>query len=518
MSRPPNLSIDCGSDRREHASQLSTYSSGPSACYSSNSTSPAPSLFSKHQRYGSSASSLSISPPVATTLTDPFGVSKTLLTDVKEEPPDGELTLHTINLATAQLPHANQASQDYFSHHAFAAVPPMDEVSVDLTEVPRQRQSDTSSVRISRLSTRHSTASSLRKTSKASSPPPLDKLSPLPQRPSRTGSVSSTFGGSSARRFSAQSFTNLYGDSSDLSVEITEKSEKKRDNEPEATEDRDHQQTPLLPPIVTELEEPEPLIVASPLESPSVASSSIQICRTVPRKVVVSRLVRSNSEAQASRLSARPSLAHSRYHSSEQIIFGRPRPEQPTIAMPDCDDGWSLELGHANFVIHPQPYIPSINSIESIEAHFADWQTARSNYAKHLARVSKFYGQTSSTYKLTEEKWATIEKEWKANHDLCLSRYKPESTGITRLKPSGNSSATLAQLQSSLMGGTAKLPTIDDSKFPDLGDQDIIGLMTVEKPKAQVSVVKQSSSVTPPKRKRQFFRALMSICRPRNNR
>lgn len=309
--------------------------------------------------------------------------------------------------------------------------------------------------------------------------------------------------------------SNLYGDNSDIAVEITDKYDKKKDDELEGTRDGEHQRTPLLPPIVTELEEPESLDVSSPLESPSVASSMAQICRTVPQKVIVPPLARSNSEARSLSSSTRPSLTHSRYNSSEQITFGRSYPEQPIIAMPEGDDGWSLKLGHANFVILPQPYIPEENSIDSIETHFADWQSARSNYAKHLARISKFYGQTSSIYKLTEEKWATIENEWKSNHNLCLARYKPEATEVGELKSSGNSSATLAQLQTSQMGGTVKLPTINDSKFPDLGDQDIIGLMSVDKPKPQVSITRPLSA-TPSKKKRHFFRSLVGMFRPRN--
>ncbi|KAI5288238.1 hypothetical protein KEM54_005361 [Ascosphaera aggregata] len=509
MPRPTHLLLDDDVERREIAlNATSLHSYTPSTCYSSNPTSPAPSLFSKHQCYASSASSLSVSPTVATTYTDPFGVLKKHLTDVKEEPHDAEMAIrkYTADYSTT--------SQEYYE----PTIPDgsVGELSIDPSNrvVLRRRQSDTDSMRMFRLSRPYSSTSSLRKVGRASSPPlpppppyharpPLSERPAILQRPSIAGSLSSLAGGQS-----------LYGCGNSNPAESHEREVGREKRKDDATlgDELERERTPLLPPIITKLDEPEPLEVFPPLQSPSVVSMT-QLSRSVPQRVMMP-MSRRPSGSQTTILSSATKSPYLRHPSGGYNHGRRVAPEQPPIAMPECEDEWSLELGHANFIIHPRPYMPEVNTIEAIEAHFADWQTARSNYAKHLARVSKFYGQTSSIYQLTEKKWASIEEKWKVTHDRCVSRRLELEASMTATATArvggieqylaaaahepldrrnvGKHPRTLSQFQNYQMGGSVKIPTINDSKFPDLGDEDIIGLMTVDKPRSQTAFAAQS--------------------------
>jgi hypothetical protein len=50
----------------------------------------------------------------------------------------------------------------------------------------------------------------------------------------------------------------------------------------------------------------------------------------------------------------------------------------------------------------------------------ADWDMAR-NYMKHV-RTGEHYGVTSKIYKLTEEKWADVDMQWKKNSELLIAK------------------------------------------------------------------------------------------------
>lgn len=85
------------------------------------------------------------------------------------------------------------------------------------------------------------------------------------------------------------------------------------------------------------------------------------------------------------------------------------------------------------------------------------------------ARVNDAYGPSSPTYKLTEEKWAAIDKEWRSNLDKANA--EAEANGEIPV------SQCLAETQTQ----PAKTPALFDpqkpSKFLNVDDKDIVGPM-----------------------------------------
>lgn len=136
----------------------------------------------------------------------------------------------------------------------------------------------------------------------------------------------------------------------------------------------------------------------------------------------------------------------------------------------DQYDEWSDRLGHANFTITPKPYQPEEASVEILRSFRSDWDQAKINYTKHLVRTGEHYGTTSNTYALTEAKWAEIERQWQlAQTDL-----------IDRVAKLG-SEAAFASLQWHRLQedvSPAAVPMmLDAEKFPERGDEDIVGPM-----------------------------------------
>lgn len=99
----------------------------------------------------------------------------------------------------------------------------------------------------------------------------------------------------------------------------------------------------------------------------------------------------------------------------------------------------------------------------------ADWDLARINYTKHIVRTGEHYGMTSKTYALTEAKWAETEREWKAVHDALLDR-------VTALNPGKEALLQWDRLQDDTPTTIPKMLDAE-GKFPDLGDEDIVGPM-----------------------------------------
>ena len=160
----------------------------------------------------------------------------------------------------------------------------------------------------------------------------------------------------------------------------------------------------------------------------------------------------------------------------------------------DKDDKWVNALGHANFTIHPEPYVPEVCNSGSVKELMDDWTLARVNYAKHQVRTAEHYGVTSKHYSLTEQKWAEIDAQWKHNHDVALSH----AVAIGQCQELVPSSPTEPV-------PLCKMPTLNDSKgegkFPNLGDEDIVGPM------------QQAAALLPktPSRKRAFFKFLSDL-------
>lgn len=207
--------------------------------------------------------------------------------------------------------------------------------------------------------------------------------------------------------------------------------------------DRALSTTPLLPPFMNDVSTGVSTAQASPLASPKVASS--------PVMEPISPLVMSPP------LSSRPSVS-----SFHRLTLSGELP-----GMPEEDETWCNLLGHANYTILPLPYKPSTVNLETYGQLRADWSTARCNYTKHLARTGEHYGLTSKTYSLTEQKWAETQAQWRRNHDQVADLIIRSGAAISL--PKFDDDVALA------------VPHMDtEGKFPERGDEDIVGPMVRE--------------------------------------
>ncbi|KAF1976006.1 hypothetical protein BU23DRAFT_58818 [Bimuria novae-zelandiae CBS 107.79] len=243
--------------------------------------------------------------------------------------------------------------------------------------------------------------------------------------------------------------------------------------------------TPLLPPLLvkTRFEAAPP---ESPLHSPEIVSVD-------PMHSLVSTPV----ETPATRayptppLSTKASVASFKTSRMSPLV---PSNEIPSLALADPDDKWALVLGHNNFTIHPEPYVPEVCDAAALRQLFADWELARCNFTKHQVRMAEHNGPTSKAYLLCEKKWSEIDAQWKKNHDLANSRAiekgaEPEPTSPMEPAP------------------LSKMPTLNDpkseGKFPKLGDEDIVGPM--------VQIAASPLLQRTPPRKRAFFKFLSDL-------
>ncbi|KAK6600672.1 hypothetical protein H4I95_07654 [Botrytis cinerea] len=230
--------------------------------------------------------------------------------------------------------------------------------------------------------------------------------------------------------------------------------------------------TPLLPPLMTDVLANAQFKMQSPLQSPSVADSSDPMSGTnTPIDFITTYQL---PGIPSPPLSTKPSIS-SFHRSTIRSNYIIPSSEIPTILIAEENDEWANKLGHANFVIHPEPYVPETFDLEACRQLRADWDLARCNYTKHVVRTGEHYGVTSKTYKLTEEKWAQIDLQWMKNNELTIATTAQSSTdAFATLKHNtlGNSSS------SNVM---TKIPSLNDprseGKFPQLGDEDIVGPM-----------------------------------------
>ncbi|KFY24170.1 hypothetical protein V493_05395 [Pseudogymnoascus sp. VKM F-4281 (FW-2241)] len=152
------------------------------------------------------------------------------------------------------------------------------------------------------------------------------------------------------------------------------------------------------------------------------------------------------------------------------------------LVIADIDDKWSNVLGHANFTIHPPPYLPASPDLEACRALKRDWDLARCNYTKHLVRTGEHYGATSKTYLLTEEKWRETDDAWRANNDATIAATAAKGGGVDAFASLGGKQhgGGSGEAESNAM---TKIPSLNDprceGKFPQLGDEDIVGPMVV---------------------------------------
>ena len=167
--------------------------------------------------------------------------------------------------------------------------------------------------------------------------------------------------------------------------------------------------TPLLPPVMV----PEPAnsstVVQSPLQSPAVANE-IEPPAGSNSPIEIPNV----SSIPSPPLSTKPSTSSFRRRPTSNLI---PSSEIPPMLITEpssssWDRAWAEKLGHANFNIHPEPYEPDVLVPGSRAEFRANWDQARTNYTKHLVRTGEHYGATSTTYHLTEAKWAEVDVQW----------------------------------------------------------------------------------------------------------
>ncbi|KFY31155.1 hypothetical protein V494_07998 [Pseudogymnoascus sp. VKM F-4513 (FW-928)] len=176
-------------------------------------------------------------------------------------------------------------------------------------------------------------------------------------------------------------------------------------------------------------------------------------------------------------LSTKPSMSSiRRTHTIAPVHLSTSSSDALPLVIADIDDKWSNTLGHANFTIHPHPYLPPHPDLEACRQLKRDWDLARCNYTKHLVRTGEHYGATSKTYLLTEEKWRETDDVWRANNDATIA--------LT----AASGEDAFASLQHKRVGEAegnvmTKIPSLNDprceGKFPQLGDEDIVGPMVV---------------------------------------
>ncbi|KAG5202700.1 Only proline and serine are matching in the corresponding protein [Trichophyton interdigitale] len=484
--------FEASNRRNGDAADIAAPSSHPSSCLarppppespesmvSSNPGSPVTSLFSTrtHTRFPSSVSSLASSP--VTSSPDGFGGTKTQLTEVKEEP--GERESGCVE-RDGYFPHFND-------FHAAAAAAAFDDShlsldshdfddqidTLDAVGAFKKRRSDSKSLRqISRISTRFSSLSS--KWKQQTKPSSIADTVATRDRyedslRSRANSATSALASPAASLISARqslcapspartTFEERLNEAGVAGLDIERANQQFDAGEPER-----HVRTPLLPPVMMDL----PHIdrdqhIDSPLESPSIAPVADSRDTDSPPITSISDVMPPTSPASPI-TSAHPSMSSI----SRQLAMSRLYSTR--MVMSDSVDEWSCKLGHANFTIYPEPYVPEICDREALNNFRANWELARCNYAKHLARTDEHYGSTSHIYKLTEEKWVSVNSQWKNSYNHVIANLEDGNGNRLSLSPS----EVLHCSQDAV-----KIPGLHDkNKFPELGDEDIVGPMSV---------------------------------------
>ena len=225
--------------------------------------------------------------------------------------------------------------------------------------------------------------------------------------------------------------------------------------------------TPLLPPILTQFPDHiREVPYQSPLQSPTVADPEASSVLNTPLPTP------QIAGLPSPPLSSKPSI--SSFHRQRGIIPISPSSEIPPLLITNPNDRWANELGHANFTITPEPYVPEESTLETCKQLRVEWDTARFNYMKQLMRIGEHYGTTSKIHRLTEEKWAEIDGTWKRNVEACHSRLPPER----RSDPAVSSTRDdMLPEPTPLM----KMPSLNgpksEGKFPTIGDEGIVGPM-----------------------------------------
>ncbi|KAI4823092.1 hypothetical protein E4T44_10193 [Aureobasidium sp. EXF-8845] len=246
--------------------------------------------------------------------------------------------------------------------------------------------------------------------------------------------------------------------------------------------------TPLLPvPIPEQIDEDT---IQSPLQSPTVIDNA-QIARLSMIGPSLSSPILPEMAMVLPSLSAHASTTSLGAMHSSQVMSS---PDISTMHIVSPQDKWANKLGHANFSVFPEPYLPETYNIHACRKLFEDWESARRQFMHQAARTSEHYGPTSQVYKYTEKKWAEIDAQWKRNHELVVA--KTAANGETPVFQPLAEPAPLTDL-----------PALDDPlKFPKLEGSDIVG------PMVKYAKIKQKSS----SKKSAFLKFFNSVRTPGN--
>ncbi|KAJ5487863.1 hypothetical protein N7530_002163 [Penicillium desertorum] len=461
-------SLDADSFIRQPHSPLAINTSAPA--------SPAVSLFSAgHNRVSSSVSSLVSSSGLGNSMESP---SRSHLTGVKEE----ECTRDSLEDHYFQhFDSGMSAEESYFAPTDNSDSYDLNDTGMETAPSPKKRRSGSESASfkgVSRINSHISTMSARWKNKRSSSGAegdifpddlrsransaassalaspitgslPMSRVDSIPPSPART------------------IFEERLSESGTRPIDIARANSLSQD-------DNDVQKatTPLLPPFMGD--DPTSVVasrVQSPLQSPSVADVSEPHFN-----------YNVTSDPRFMGILPSPPLS------------SKPSATQPPLVLSDPNDEWANKLGHANFTIMPEPYDPVVCDIGNFRQMRADWDIARCNFAKHLVRTGEHYGVTSNIYKLTIEKWESINREWATQHEAMRDQL------------SAVDGVALTLTQSNMHPcQQVRIPRLhDDDKFPDMGDEDIVGPMAVA-PATEIAGPCRSE------KKRNFFRFFQDL-------
>lgn len=465
-----------------------------------------------HTRLPSSTSSLTSSPVMSEAM-DGFGSGKRPLTEVREEPQEREDDYEMVDSPNCPDDEYDLSSSISYTEsstaaeaHMFSSSPEYDladsaQGDLDFSMAPsskRQCAGEPASTGLSsRIGTRFPSLSQKWKNKRggktASIVEGLQDFRPARSRANSTRAPS--LAGSEVPDKDYQlpptPTKSVYGEKED-DAPSTPIDLQKADAHEDEPEEEMKASTPLLPPIManisTHLKE---VPFQSPLQSPTVADpDSSSVAHTPITSPQMPCL-------PSPPLSTKPSVSSFHRHPLHSPLI--PASEIPPLPLAPTNDPWTDKLGHANFTITPEPYLPSDSSLIAYKQLRADWETARCNYTKHLMRTGENYGATSKIYRLTEEKWAEIASTWKRNLEICIAQAQTaDQSQENAMELSQSSAAEPAPL--------IKLPSLNgprsEGKFPKLGDDVIVG------PMEQVAAQMQTKRTS---KKRTFLKFLQGM-------
>jgi hypothetical protein len=226
--------------------------------------------------------------------------------------------------------------------------------------------------------------------------------------------------------------------------------------------------TPLLPPMLDEMSKTPPPPPTKTQVSPRPFGLGLHASALSPSPVI-----HSSKPSISSSIRSNYSSTQSESLSSSLALLSPP------------PDKWSEQLGHANFTIHPEPYLPAALSHMACEKLVSDYAAASAEFVKQQARALEHYGPNSRIYQLTQDKWTEIDGQWRSNMDEVVVQATQMGVDLGNLileqqQQQGLNHQTSHSRGESGLPMMMSLPPFNphiDGKFPTLGDGSIVGPM-----------------------------------------